>query len=394
MTNRIKWLGPMCGVILACMALILILPVGAQEESGDKNTAAQTAVEPDPFAVPDGTPEELLQFANNLASLEPASRDRQEVTEFRNKLAGALEQTGAKILAGKPDEQESIAGVYLKALGLSMLNRSGDTEAGKRLRSFPDSLADAGMPDRVRDARFFILQDRSDNADVTNTKELEKLVNDIAAHLGQKPFDPSEIQLAMEATRMLESAGRNPLAAKAYTAFGKVLADTKNKKIVKMGLTMQGAARRLQLVGRKMPLEGATIDGEPLDWLAYKGKTVLVAFWATWCMPCLQEIPSIRRNYDLYHDRGFEVIHISVDEDLDELARFLGKNELPWTVLADGLLDTGKAGAEPMQVRYGVFGVPTLILVGPDGKVVSLRAAGPELGSELTKILGPAEPKQ
>ena len=397
MTNRLKWLGLMGGVVLACVAFVLILPVGAQDKPGDKQAAAQPAVseqpaaEPGPFVVPDGTPEELIEYANGLASRRPASQDYQAVAAFRKKLAGALEQTGGKILAGKPDEQQAATGVYLKVLGLSMLSRLDDTDAGKRLKSFPDSLTKAGMPKRARDARFFILQDRFDYAAGADSAELESLVDDIAGLLGQKPFDPSEFQLAMQTAQMLETTRQNSLAAKAYTAFGKTLSESQLKEIAEMGSMMKGAARRLQLVGHKMPLEGATIDGKPLDWSKYKGKTVLVAFWATWCMPCLQEIPNIRKNYDLYHDRGFDVIHISIDEDIDDLRKFLAKNELPWTVLADNLPDDGKK-SEPMNVRYGVFGVPTLILVGADGNVVSLSAGGLELGAQLAKTLGPAKP--
>ena len=140
------------------------------------------------------------------------------------------------------------------------------------------------------------------------------------------------------------------------------------------------------LVGKGIIIDGMTLDGQVFDWTKYDGKVVLVDFWATWCGPCLEEIPRLKTLYEKYHDKGFDVVGISVDRDLAALEKGLAKHQFPWVNLSDE--KRKEAGQMAMSGRFGISAVPRCILVGRDGKVISVEARGVVLETELQRLYG------
>ena len=217
------------------------------------------------------------------------------------------------------------------------------------------------------------------------------MVGDLKKYFAEKKKDlgKEESSLAMLVGGRLEQKDRD-LAAKVYTDLGTLLAKSSDKGVEKTAARMIGAGRRLKLPGHEIEVKGTTLEGKALDWKTYRGKVVLVDFWATWCGPCRAEIPHMKELYEAYKDRGFEIVGVSIDSKRADLEKFMEKEKLPWVCLHEKDAKDG----QPLAEHYGVMFIPLPILVDRDGKVISMQARGPELTRLLEKHIGPNNKKE
>ncbi len=130
------------------------------------------------------------------------------------------------------------------------------------------------------------------------------------------------------------------------------------------------------------------IDGKMTMLDDYKGKVVLIDFWATWCGPCLAELPNVVETFEKYNDKGFEVLSISLDyenrKDLESYREWIGENKMNWRHIYDG-----KGWGAELAGKYFVSSIPAAYLIGPDGSMAATGedCRGAKLAESVEKAL-------
>lgn len=124
------------------------------------------------------------------------------------------------------------------------------------------------------------------------------------------------------------------------------------------------------------------VNGKNISLSSYKGKYVLVDFWASWCGPCRTENPNVLKAYNDYKEKGFDVLGISLDNDKAAWLKAIQKDHLPWTQVSDL-----KAQNNDAYVAYGIKGIPFNVLLDKNGVIVGKNLRGEGLEKKLREIL-------
>ena len=129
----------------------------------------------------------------------------------------------------------------------------------------------------------------------------------------------------------------------------------------------------------------ADTSGVPVSLSSFRGKYVLLDFWASWCGPCRQENPNVVANYQKFSPKNFTVLGVSLDRpgQKDKWLQAIYKDNLTWTHVSD-LQFWNNAVAQ----QYRVQGIPQNFLIGPDGKILAKNLRGPALEQKLCEVLG------
>ncbi|MDE0469042.1 MAG: redoxin domain-containing protein [Candidatus Poribacteria bacterium] len=131
----------------------------------------------------------------------------------------------------------------------------------------------------------------------------------------------------------------------------------------------------LALIGKTVPDFSATdFDGNPISLEQYRGKVVLLDFWAVWCGPCIAEMPNVKAVYNSYKAEGFDIIGISLDTDEDRLRDYLKENDIPWRQVF-----SGEGWKSPVAQQYGIRAIPAPWLIDKDGTLITHQARGDAL---------------
>lgn len=138
-----------------------------------------------------------------------------------------------------------------------------------------------------------------------------------------------------------------------------------------------------ELVGKIVPDFSATdLEGRPISLQDYRGKVVLLDFWAVWCGPCITEMPNVKRVYNTYKDQGFDIIGVSLDTDEARLRNYLKKNNIRWRQIF-----SGQKWRSPLAQGYHIRSIPAPWLIARDGTLISRKARGSKLERLVVEAL-------
>lgn len=193
------------------------------------------------------------------------------------------------------------------------------------------------------------------------TAQLVKIEQTLDAYAQKYPGIQNNIVLAYVTAGMIEPYNLD----RAKRMYQQVI-DSRDNKFT---FPAETALKQLDWLGKSVSIQFTAIDGREVDISQMKGKIVLIDFWATWCGPCVREIPNILKLYKKYHKKEVEIIGISFDEDKELLIQMTKRKKISWPQYFDGNKWGNKFGKE-----FNITALPTMWLIDKTGTIIDVHA--------------------
>jgi thiol-disulfide isomerase/thioredoxin len=186
--------------------------------------------------------------------------------------------------------------------------------------------------------------------------ELEKSGRDLAKEF-PKQGEPWEMLM------MVAQNTEGDKSVALYKEISQNAPDARMKEAAAMQL------KSLDRLNKPVALAYKAVDDRDVDIAKLKGKVVLIDFWATWCGPCVAELPNVKKAYEELHDQGFEIVGVSFDEDCDALKKFVAKNKMAWPQFCDG-----GGWNNAINKDFGIRAIPAMYLIDKKGVLRDMNA--------------------
>ncbi len=317
------------------------------------------------------------------AAWEQQRPSREEFQAFLNKQADAMSLAAdqAKEFTTRFPKSAHLAQArQLQARALFNAVAMGKKERQDELNRLVTTLAsDPTVPedDRV-DLRLQKLRmDASQAAESSPDEAKRRFIDGLGAL--KKDFPKSEKVYGMLLALAMSEEGeaQKKLAQEVASSAGAPAKLKKRAQDLLDGKLFQAA----NAVGKPVDIQFKAVDGRAVDLAQLKGKVVLVDFWATWCGPCVAELPHVQAAYDKYHGQGFEIIGISFDEDKAKLEKFTQDKGMSWPQYFDG-----KGWENEFGQQFNIRAIPAMWLIDKQGNLADANARD-DLAGKVAKLL-------
>jgi len=301
--------------------------------------------------------------------------------------ADAVSEAADRVLASSKSDKLQVIAILGKCGILHERASLGDQNADSKLVAFLQTIKEDKREKVVQEVQFLLTERKLIEVDELPLEQVTTLLAEVKEYLTDQKMTERHLRLASSTVHAINRLEDGKQREGYFTEFGAIFSKSQDKQLAQYGkkLSRKPSQSSSDLVGKPLELTGTTALGTEFDWKQYRGKVVLVDFWATWCGPCRREMPHVKALYEKYKEKGFDIVAVSLDRDLDALAQYLKENNIAWTNLA---------GDETQELakKYGVRGIPTMMLIDQTGKIIDISHNVAKLAPQVEPLLNGKKP--